>query len=150
MAMNITIQKPTAMPFHPQTRYLFWGISLPIQLVFLGTYLLFSAAQLVAQVQTYLANFSASATPWIYTNILFPMSANGGLSFKVLGALAYVLSLALAYYAGKRWALANTTFGNLRLRSVVMVVLVSLIWVAIIVSLANVVLFDPLLALQAA
>lgn len=150
MATSITIKKPTEMPFHPQTRYLFFGISLPIQLAFLGTYLLFSAAQLITQVSTYMQNFAASSTPWIYTNILFPMNANGGLSFKVLGALAYVLALALAYYAGKRWAMANVTFGSMRLRSVVMVTLISLIWVAIIVSLANIVLFDPLLALQAA
>ncbi len=135
---------------HGQTKLFTFGIALPAALAWLGAYLMFTFPPLLGQVETFLKNFTPAQAPAIYTNLLTPLNANSGLAYYVIGIVLFILAILVARFVAIKSSLANLKLGDIRVRSLLMTALVTFIVIAIVVSLANKVLFDPLLALQAA
>jgi hypothetical protein len=147
MKFNIRLKN---LAIHAQTRLFAFGIALPVALVWLGTYLMFTFPALLVQIAAFLKNFTAAQIPSIYSNVLLPMNANSGLAFYAVGIVMYLFALIIARMVATRSNLAELKLGEIRVRSLLMTVLLAFIIAAVIVSLANRVLFDPLLALQGA
>jgi len=133
---------------HAQTTLFTLGIALPLGLVWFGTYIMFTFPTLMGQIESYLANFTADKVPAIYNSVLIPLNANSSLGYYVIGIASYVIALILARFVAIRLNLANLTIGNVRIRSILMAGLIAFIIAAVVISLANRVLFDSLLALQ--
>jgi hypothetical protein len=133
---------------HAQTTLFTLGVALPLGLIWLGTYIMFTFPVLMGQIESYLQNFTAEQVPAIYNSVLIPLNANSSLGYYVVGIALYVIALFLSRFVAARLNLANLTLGNVRVRSILMAGLISFIVAAVVVSLANRVLFDSLLALQ--
>lgn len=133
---------------HPQTMVLMFGVTLPLSLVWIGSWLMFTLPKLLEQVNQYLAQVSAAA-PDIYAKVLIPIYGETGVGYTAIGIIVYVLALACVWIMFRNLRQEQLALGEIRAKSVAVTLVVFFIITAIVISLANKVLFDSLLALSA-
>ncbi len=132
---------------HPQTSMLMFGVTLPLALIWIGSWLIFTLPKLLEQVDQYVKSYSATA-PAIYANFLLPLYGENGTAYTIIGIVAYVLAAAAFWFVFRRLRLNELSLGELRVRSIALTLVVFFIITAVVVSLTNKVLFDALLALS--
>jgi hypothetical protein len=132
---------------HPQTSMLMFGVTLPLALVWIGSWLIFTLPKLLEQIKQYVQSINTAA-PAVYENALLPLYGSNGVAYIVLGVIAYILAVVIFWFVFRRLRVNELALGELRVRSIAITLIVFFIITAIIVSLANKVLFDSLLALS--
>lgn len=108
-----------------QVAYLFFGVTIPMLMIWLANWMVFSLYAKVALIKDFLTaqadaissvlpNFVNSA---VYEQVLFKLTGNQGVVFVVVGLLVFVAAITLSFWMARRFKANTIKLGDLDLRS---------------------------------